>query len=128
MGYLIDTHIYIWADSEPDKLSQIAKNILDNPNCDVYLSMVTLWELQIKVQLGKLTLKTPLNQAIDYIKQNNLYRILPIKEKDILGLKNLPFHHKDPFDRLLISQAKNNHLTFITVDENIIKYDVNCIF
>lgn len=128
MGYLIDTHIYIWADNEPDKLSQIAKNILDNPNYDVYLSMTTLWELQIKVQLGKLTLKTPLNHAIDYIKQNNFYRILPIKERDILGLTQLPFHHKDPFDRLLISQAKNNHLIFITADEHINNYDVKCIF
>lgn len=90
--------------------------------------MVTLWELQIKIQLGKLRLNKPLNQAIDFIKENNLYKILPIQERDILGLQRLPFYHKDPFDRLLISQATNHQLTFITVDENIIKYDVNCIF
>lgn len=95
MAYLIDTHIYIWADNEPDKLSQTAKLILDNPNHTIYLSMVTLWELQIKIQLGKLQLNKPLNQAIDFIKENNLYKILPIQERDILGLQRLPFYHKD---------------------------------
>ncbi|WP_051225819.1 type II toxin-antitoxin system VapC family toxin [Moraxella caprae] len=78
--------------------------------------------------MGKLQLNTPLKQAIDFIKENNLYKILPIKERDILGLQRLPFHHKDPFDRLLISQAMSHQLTFITVDENIVKYDVKCIF
>ncbi|MBE9590572.1 type II toxin-antitoxin system VapC family toxin [Moraxella sp. K127] len=127
-AFLIDTHIYIWADSEPCRLSPQVRAILDNPNHHIYLSMASLWELQIKMQLGKLTLNTPLAQAIEHIKANNLYIILPIKERDILGLQRLPFHHKDPFDRLLISQAIHHDLTLITLDEHIVKYDVKCIF
>lgn len=90
-------------------------------------SMASLWEMQIKISLGKLQLNTPLKQSVAMIKQNNLYQILPIYEKDLWALDKLPFYHKDPFDRLLIAQAMNENLTFITVDEYIVKYDIQCV-
>lgn len=122
--FLLDTHIFIWADSEPNKLSHNVQNILLDDSNQIYLSMVSLWEMQIKIQLGKLVLNTPLKQAVDRIKQNQSYRILPIYEQDLWTLETLPFYHKDPFDRLLVAQAINSDLTLITVDEHIIKYDV----
>ncbi len=125
--YLIDTHIYIWLDANPNKIKAEWQEVLANPNNKIYLSMASLWEMQIKYQLGKLKLSMPLDDLIEDLKTSGLYQILPIQENHILQLKNLPNIHKDPFDRMLIAQAMTEQLMLITDDEKIIQYPIDFI-
>lgn len=125
--YLLDTQVFIWGNQDHKKLTPNFIKILSNPKHQFYLSMASIWEMQIKIQLGKLTVEPTLNQALSIVKQKNLYQILPITETHILNLQQLPFIHKDPFDRLLISQAMIENLTLLTVDEHIIKYPIDFI-
>ncbi|MBS9779064.1 MAG: type II toxin-antitoxin system VapC family toxin [Moraxellaceae bacterium] len=125
--YLLDTHIFIWANKEPEKLSENIQKILSNPNNQLYFSMVALWEMQIKMQLGKLKVSTGLKQLIADIKQDNLYQILPIKDTHIINLEKLPTIHRDPFDRLMISQAMIENMTFLSVDSFVQQYPIQVI-
>lgn len=123
--YLIDTHIFIWADSDPQKLSSQVRSIIQNSQNQIYLSTVSLWEMQIKHNLGKLELSIPLSQIIMDIKNEQLYQLLDIKTEHILSLERLPDIHKDSFDRLLIAQANAEDMVLITDDTKIIQYPVN---
>lgn len=125
--YLIDTHIYIWATSNTAQLAPKFAKITKSLEHEIYLSMASLWEMQIKYQLGRLKLAKPLKFLIEEIHQENLYKILPITESHVLNLQNLPDIHNDPFDRLLISQAMTENLTMLTVDKDIIQYPIDFI-
>ncbi len=125
MNVLLDTHAFIWLDSAPDKLSAKALAICQDQNNTLYLNMASAWEMQIKQQLGKLNLKLPLNQLIEEQYVNNGLQILPIETEHIYALKELPFHHKDPFDRLILVQAKLENLLLASADVVFNRYDVN---
>ncbi|MDO5652301.1 MAG: type II toxin-antitoxin system VapC family toxin [Moraxella sp.] len=127
-GYALDTHIFIWINHSPSKLNANFQKILRNTDNSFFLSMVSLWEMQIKIQLGKLTNLPSLSKLIEQNKRDNIYKILPIKETHILGLQALPPIHKDPFDRLLISQAISENLILLTADSNIIQYPVGLAY
>jgi len=99
MKLLLDTHTFIFWDSQPSKLSQRALELLTNKDNLRLLSVVSLWEIQIKQQLGKLTLNKTLEEII-LIQQNNYIEILPVTVAHILALDSLPLYHKDPFDQL----------------------------
>jgi len=105
MKILLDTHAFIWWDSEPEKLSAQVLQICQEANNHLLLSVVSVWEMQIKLQLNKLTLSLPLAQLIESQQEKNQLIILPITLPHVLAVQNLPFHHTDPFDRLLIAQA-----------------------
>ncbi len=105
MKLLLDTHTFIWWDSEPSKLSKKALELLIDKDNIRLLSVVSLWEIQIKHQLGKLTLNKALGEIIA-IQKKNYIEILPIDVSHVLALDGLPIRHKDPFDRLLIAQLK----------------------
>lgn len=89
--------------------------------------MATFWEMQIKYQLGKLPLTKTIAELIFEVKKYQLYDIILVNEHHILNLQNLQFFHKDPFDRIIISQAMLENLTLLTVDEHIIKYPIDFI-
>ena len=99
MKLLLDTHTFIFWDSQPSKLSQRVLELLTNKDNLRLLSVVSLWEIQIKQQLGKLTLNKTLEDII-LIQQNNYIEILPVTVAHILALDSLPLYHKDPFDQL----------------------------
>ena len=124
MRILLDTHVFIWWDSEPDLLSQRARELCENPNNTLILSVVSVWEMQIKRQIGKLDLRTPLNELIENQKRQNGLEILPVRLDHVLHLDNLPAIHKDPFDRLLIAQAKIEEIKILTSDRVFVEYDV----
>lgn len=126
-NYLLDTQVFIWSNQDHQKLTPNFIKILSNPKYQFYLSIASVWEMQIKIQLGKLTVEPTLQQALSIARQKNLYQILPITETHILNLQKLDFIHKDPFDRLLISQAITENLTLLTVDEHIVQYPVEFI-
>jgi len=123
MKLLLDTHTFIFWDSQPSKLSQRALELLTNKDNFRLLSVVSLWEIQIKQQLGKLTLNKTLENII-LIQQNNYIEISPITVAHILALDSLPLYHKDPFDRLLIAQANRENAVLISCDSVFANYSV----
>ena len=124
MSYLIDTHTLLWIVTDSPKLSDRAKELyLDSEN-KIMISLASIWELAIKSSLDKLTLEKPLEDFVDeHIKGNDI-EILNIELPHILRIETLPFYHRDPFDRLIISQQIENNLTIIGADEIFDKYDV----
>ena len=90
--------------------------------------MVSIWEMQIKIQLGKLTLNLPLLEIIQHQQQNNNLKILPISITHVLALENLSNHHKDPFDRLLIAQSNIEDAVLVSCDPMIAKYQVKLVW
>jgi PIN domain nuclease of toxin-antitoxin system len=117
MKLLLDTHVLIWLVEGTDNLSQAAKQAIENEDNSLYLSIASLWEITIKSSLGKLNLKIPLDRIIEsYILPSGI-EILPIHFNHLLVLRDLPLHHRDPFDRLLISQAQSAELTLISNDQ-----------
>lgn len=125
MNLLLDTHTFLWLRTTPEKIPpQVLNAYYDTTNV-VFLSVVSIWEIQIKHQLGKLELNVPLKQLIDLQLQQNSLEILPITSEHIYALNNLPFHHKDPFDRLLITQSRLEGLKLASADGIFENYDVD---
>ena len=106
MRLLLDTNAFLWLMNEPEKLSSKARTACEDPDNELLLSTATAWEIQIKVQLGKLELDDPLPDIIERQRQRNNARLLPIELAHIFALADLEHHHRDPFDRLLIAQAR----------------------
>ncbi|MCL1996604.1 MAG: type II toxin-antitoxin system VapC family toxin [Defluviitaleaceae bacterium] len=124
MLYLLDTHVIIWLAGVDDrKLSPKSKEIIFDEASRLTVSTVSLWEITLKTHKGKLNLGISLEELVEKIQQSNI-TILSVKLDHILALDKLPFYHNDPFDRLLISTAIIEEMTFLTADENIQKYDV----
>ncbi|MBG1260886.1 type II toxin-antitoxin system VapC family toxin [Nostoc commune] len=123
MKVLLDTHIFIWWDSEPEKLSPNILSLLQRTDTKLYVSVVILWEIQIKSQLGKLTLSQSLEDIYDSQNKNGI-SFLSVIPAHVLNLNTLLLHHKDPFDRMLISQALVEGLTLISIDQIFKLYDV----
>ncbi|QWF69694.1 type II toxin-antitoxin system VapC family toxin [Methylomonas paludis] len=122
MKYLLDTHIFLWLNEEPDKLSPTMRQVCDDPANTLVISLVSLWEIQIKQQLGKLQLDLPWRQMLETQQQDNGLLLLPIEIKHISALENLPSFHRDPFDRLLIAQALQENMTILSVDAVFTQY------
>lgn len=116
MKILLDTQIFIWWTDEPTRLSPRVLEICSDANNTLILSVVSAWEIQIKVQLGKLRINQSLDEVIKSQQITNDLKILPVLLPHVLAIKNLPQHHKDPFDRLLIAQALTEDLMVLSVD------------
>jgi len=123
MRYLIDTHVIIWLAINSFELPKGIKELIENPKNDIYISSVSLWEIAIKMNLGKLDLKLPLDKLLDDIKTYG-FNVLQVEDEYLCNLLTLPYIHKDPFDRLIISTALVDNLAIVTIDKNIQKYDV----
>ena len=108
----------------PELLSARASAAIIETGNSLHLSLASVWEMQIKQQLGKLTLLAPLPEIIAEERLKNNLRILPIDLEDIFALGDLPQHHRDPFDRLMVAQARRRDLHFLTSDPEIARYDV----
>jgi PIN domain nuclease of toxin-antitoxin system len=128
MRLLLDTHAFLWWASEPTKLSGQVLSLCQDPATDLMLSVASLWEIQIKAQLGKLTLTAPLPALITAQRQVNALRLLPVELEHVLALDALPPHHKDPFDRLLIAQANCENAVIASTDAAFANYPVTCIW
>jgi PIN domain nuclease of toxin-antitoxin system len=127
MKYLLDTHAIIWLfEDSPDMPSKI-KEIIKLAKNSVYIHSISLWEIAIKMNLKKLKLNWALDELLFQI-NNSEFEVLQIEDEYLKNLYSLPYIHKDPFDRLLISSALIEDLTIITIDENIQKYDVPWIW
>jgi len=128
MKLLLDTHTFIWWDSEPAKLSPRVLALCQDRTNSLLLSVASIWEMQIKLQLGKLKLNLPLVEIIESQQQRNNIEVLPVALAHVLALQNLPPHHKDPFDRLLMAQANVEGATLLCNDPVFAKYAVNTLW
>ncbi|WP_354635107.1 type II toxin-antitoxin system VapC family toxin [Planktothricoides raciborskii] len=127
MRLLLDTHIFIWLIEGNPNLSQAAREAIEDESNTLHLSIVSLWEITIKTSLGKLDLAIPLEQiVINFILPSGI-QIIPIHLPHLLILQKLPFHHRDPFDRLLIAQAKSEGLTLVSEDGTFEQYEVKIL-
>jgi PIN domain nuclease of toxin-antitoxin system len=124
LNLLLDTQIFLWYIAGDKKLSAEANVLIRDPAIDVFLSAASIWESIIKYQLGKLPLPNPPETYLPEKRAAHKILSLPISESTLLHLPKLPFHHKDPFDRIIICQALENGLTILTADDEIRKYDV----
>ena len=122
MKYLLDTHAIIWYFEDLQKLPQRITDLVDNPEANKYISAVSLWEIALKMNIGKLDLHFSFNELLNRI-NNTDCEILQLENEYLELLFDLPPIHKDPFDRLIIATAIAENLTIITADENIHKYD-----
>ncbi|GAC1303215.1 MAG: type II toxin-antitoxin system VapC family toxin [Mucilaginibacter sp.] len=127
MNFLLDTHTFIWFingdQSLPDKVINKIKDIENQ----CFFSIASIWEIAVKMKLNKLQLKSNFNKITSFCLENEI-EIIPITFEHIQQLNQLDFHHRDPFDRLLIAQGIAEKLTIITKDENFKLYSVNCLW
>lgn len=124
MKLLLDTHTFIWWDSEPERLSPAAMALCADRANELILSAASLWEMQIKRQLGKLSLRLPLAQIVTHQQTTNGVGVLPVTEAHVFALEGLPTPHRDPFDRLLVAQAISEGAALVTVDPVFAAYPV----
>jgi len=118
LRYLLDTHVILWWFSDPEIISAHARDIIKDKSNTVFISAASCWEMAIKKSTGRLTLP---QQLLTLITQEN-FQLLPILPEEALAVADLPLIHTDPFDRLLIMQAKLHDLILLTRDEHIKKY------
>ena len=128
MKLILDTHAFIWWDSAPNKLSPQILTVCQDQANEMILSVASVWEMQIKLQLGKLQLKLPLEEIIEGQQQTNNIQVLPITLAHTLALDDLPMHHRDPFDRLLIAQANVEEATLVSRDKIFEQYPVKLLW
>jgi PIN domain nuclease of toxin-antitoxin system len=127
MKLLLDTHTFLWMITSGPVSEQALVAFLDSEN-EIFLSAASYWEIAIKVSIGKLLLEKNWQKTFEEEIQINGIKWLPIEKPHCYELLNLPFHHSDPFDRLLIAQAISEKMTLLTADNNIKLYDVPIVW
>ncbi len=123
---LIDTQILIWISEKDSKIKKLWFDEIANMNNRIYISIVSFWEISIKMSIGKLQTQATLQQLFDFVKLSDI-EILPILPQQIQLVKDLPFHHKDPFDRIIISQAIYHNYLVISSDNMFNDYKITLL-
>ena len=126
MKILIDTHILIWSISEKEKLSEQQRDLLSSDENEIFVCSASFWEISIKSSLGKFGALKPLQDLFAEVKKSKI-QVLEMEERDFLVLASLPFFHKDPFDRAIISMATARNMTVISEDQYFESYDIQLV-
>ncbi len=122
--YLVDTHVWLWMQSDPDRMSDEARLLVEDVRNGILFSAASAWEIAIKYRLGKLPLpEPPASYVPDRMRRSGTIP-LPVDLAHTLRTADLPDHHRDPFDRVLVAQAQLLDLTIITSDDQLSAYDV----
>lgn len=116
MRILLDTHTFLWFIEGSPNLSNVARNLIEDQNNQRFLSIASLWEMSIKISRGKLAMGITLTELVQRDVYGNAIDLLAIKIEHLEQLAKLPFHHKDPFDRLIIAQSLAENIPIITKD------------
>lgn len=128
MNLLLDTSVFLWHISGSDRLPRDVRDAIREPSTAVHLSVVSLWEIQVKHGLGRLSLPAPPGRYIPHQRARHQIESLPLVESAIGHLAKLPDHHRDPFDRLLICQAIEHDLTLVSSDTAIHAYPLRVLW
>ena len=128
MRALLDTHSFLWAVGEDDQLTPAARELITDGDNEIFLSVVSAWEISIKYSKKRLTLVSPPGVYVpDRLRLFGIQQ-LPVTLGHATQVAELPFHHRDPFDRILIAQAQLEGMPIITSDRNIASYDIEVIW
>ena len=127
MNLLLDTHAFMWFVNGDPLLGANAKKSIESIDNKNFISVASLWEIAIKVNIGKLSLSKPFHTIKKQIEDNNI-ELLPIDFNHTLQLVSLQLYHRDPFDRLIIAQAMTEQMAVITKDEHFKKYSIKIIW
>jgi PIN domain nuclease of toxin-antitoxin system len=128
MKVVLDTHAFLWWITDDDQLPSSARSIIGNRENELFLSAATGWEVAIKAKLGRIHLPAKVDSFIaKQLELNDIYS-LPIHMSHALNVYNLPNYHRDPFDRLIISQAQLEKMSILTTDPQIARYGVKVVW
>ena len=116
MNLLLDTHSFLWFTAGDSSLSKTARSAIEDLNNNRYVSVASLWEIAIKISIDKLTLSEPFETLIPEQLAGNRIELLDISVEHTALIASMPFHHRDPFDRLIAAQAKTEQMTLVSVD------------
>ena len=122
---LLDTHAFLWLAANNPRLSPVAQAAAVNDRNEKYVSLANLWEIAIKVGLGKLQLHVPLPELLDELDHDPTIRRLPVRNAHLLRFATLPLHHRDPFDRMLVAQSLVEDFTLVSKDSLLDAYGVH---
>ncbi|MBI5660282.1 MAG: type II toxin-antitoxin system VapC family toxin [Nitrosomonadales bacterium] len=128
MRVLLDTHVFLWWVWDAPKLSAKARKRITGADSECLLSLASIWEMSIKVSLGKLKVDRPLERFIPEQLSANGFKPLEISFRSVVSVNTLPFHHKDPFDRLLVAQALEEKIPIVSADPVFTRYGVKRIW
>ncbi len=128
MNYLLDTSVLLWFLADHNRLTNINKSRIRNPENNIHISLVSMWEMAIKFNLGKLDSPLSFAEVVDEVTGNNSFRMLDIRIAHLWRVAELPLLHRDPFDRLLIAQSQVEGLPIITSDSAFDRYQVQRIW
>jgi PIN domain nuclease of toxin-antitoxin system len=128
MRVLLDTHVLIWLVEGDKNLSTVARSAIEDEDNSLYLSIASLWEITIKLSLGKLDLQLSVDEMVESFLIPGGIQILQIETSHLSILRDLPLYHRDPFDRLIIAQAKSEKMTLISADGVFDKYGVDLLW
>lgn len=124
MRHLLDTHTLLWYARAEPQLSSTAKALILDPANEILISPASFWELAIKVSVGKLVLRQPFQDFLDLCLKQCAMTLLPIEPRHTVVLSSLPFHHRDPFDRMLIAQVMVEGIPIISIDQSLDAYPI----
>jgi PIN domain nuclease of toxin-antitoxin system len=125
MKLLLDTHTFLWFIEGELRLSKVARNLIEDQANRRFLSIASLWEMSIKVSIGKLKLKMTFIELVKREIYGNEIELVEIQPEHLDELAKLPFYHKDPFDRLIIAQSLVERISVVTKDDAYTNYPVN---
>ena len=127
MKCLLDAHTVLWLTGNAPRLSEKAKSTIFDPTNKKFVSIVSAWEIAIKISVGKLKIDGGVMEFFRMVDENG-FIFLPIKKEHVKHTQTLPLHHRDPFDRMLVAIAASEGMSLITADENIRLYDISWIW
>jgi PIN domain nuclease of toxin-antitoxin system len=122
---LLDTHVWLWQISAPERIGRKTLAALKNPENELYFSIASMWELAIKVSAGKLNLPEVCEDFVPTAMRRHGVQSLPLEPEHAFATATLPLHHRDPFDRILIAQARAENLTLVTADRKFKRYTLD---
>ena len=128
MSVLLDTHAFLWYITDDAQLSRFAEQTISDSGNDVYLSIVSVWEIAIKHSLKKLNLPSPFAEFIPEQLLLNAMKVLPIEIAHLSAYVGLPYHHRDPFDRMMVAQAQIEDMPLVSNDALISSYEIDVIW
>jgi PIN domain nuclease of toxin-antitoxin system len=128
MRFLLDTHAFLWFVAGDKRLSVRARNRIEARNSEVLLSIASIWEIAIKAALGRLPLPSPVRSFVPQQMTENKIGLLPVALDHALEAGSLPHHHRDPFDRMLVVQARMEEMPIISADPELDRYGVERVW
>ena len=128
MRLLLDTHVFLWAIAEQSRLSDRVRGWLEDGDNEAWVSIASIWEIAIKAGLGRLRLPSDLGGFLGAQLAVSSFQVLPIELEHAVAVRDLPLHHRDPFDRLLIAQSRTEGLALVSRDARMKAYEVEVVW